>query len=337
MSRSSELDDTAGFRNILYMVSILAVAVMVTIHTVVARPAPAYERHPDPSPLGYTYSLVLFAFPMAALMSWAIKQGLLKHLRAARLTIGLLFPLWSLLDIFLGNVFFRFPIKSATLQQFAIWGYVPGEGFKRSIPIEEFLFYFGGCVVLILLYVWASDEWYARYSLSPELFDQRARTAPALVSFDGRALALGLAVFALALGYKKFGPHHYRGGFPGYFTFLLTLVVLPAAALFRRVKTFVNGRAFLFTLLVVSLVSLLWEVTLALPYGWWNYRAEQMIGVFVEPWSRLPVEACTLWIAAGWAEIFIYEAFKVYIHSGKSLWEVLFGGRCDDTAALSSQ
>lgn len=335
-SRSSEFDDTAGFRNILYMVGLLAVAVMITIHTVEVRPAPVYDRHPNPSPLGYTYSLALYAIPLAALLTWVIKRRLLSHLKAASLTVGVLFPLWSVLDILLGNAFFRFPVESASLG-LKLWGYVPGVGFKPSIPIEEFLFYFGGCVVLILLYVWSSAEWYARYSLSLASFDRRAKAAPALVSFDGRALAIGLAVFALALGYKKFGPHSHHEGFPGYFTFLLTLVVLPAAVLFRRVKSFINGRAFLFTVMVGSLVSLLWEVTLALPYGWWNYHPEQMIGIFVEPWSGLPVEACTLWIAAGWAEIFIYETFRIYVHSGKSLREVLFGDRNHVMAAPRSQ
>ena len=30
---------------------------------------------------------------------------------------------------------------------------------------------------------------------------------------------------------------------------------------------------------MVLLISLLWEVTLALPYGWWNFQDEQMIGL----------------------------------------------------------
>lgn len=333
-SRSPELDNTAGFKVILAMAAILTLAVIVTIHTVEVRPGPAYERHPDPSPLGYTYSLALYVFPLAALLTWAVKRGV--RLKAAQLTALMLLPMWTLLDILLGNTFFRFPVTSATLG-FQIWGYVPGRGFEPSIPIEEVLFYYLGGIVLILLYVWASDEWYARYSISEASFDLRARTAPALVSFDGRAMAIGLGVFALALGYKKFGPHDHHEGFPGYFTFLLTLVVFPAAVLFRRVKPFVNGRAFLFTLMVASLVSLLWEVTLALPYGWWNYHPKQMIGIFIEPWSGLPVEACLLWIAAGWAEIFIYETFKIYVHSGKSLRAVLFGDRHHVNAAPRSQ
>jgi hypothetical protein len=322
--RSSELDNTAVFKVILCMAAILTIGVIVTIHTVQVRPVPPYHQHPNPSPLGYTYSLALYAFPFMALLAWAISRRL--RLKAGIITVLVLLPIWTLLDILLGNVFFRFPVKSATLR-WDVWAYMPGKGFTPSIPIEEFLFYSGGGVVLILLYVWASDEWYARYSISEATFDRRARSAPPLVSFDGRALAIGAVLFALALAYKKLGPHQYHEGFPGYFTFLLALVVLPSTLLFRRVQWFVNGRAFLLTLMVATLVSLLWEVTLALPYGWWDYREEQMIGIFVEPWSRLPVEACTLWIAAGWSEIFSYEVVRIYLHSGKSLRAVLFGER----------
>lgn len=331
-SGAPEVNDTDVYRVILFMAAILALGVIVSIHTIEFRPAPAYEQHPDPSPLGYTYSLALFAFPFAALLAWTVKRRLLRHLRAARLTVGLLLPLWSLLDIVLGNTFFRFPVRSATLG-LDIWGYVPGRGFERSIPVEEFLFYFGGCAVLILLYIWSSEEWYSRYSIPPGEFTKRAQAAPALVRVSGLTLVVGVAVFLLALGYKKLGPHDYHEGFPGYFLILIALVALPSAALFRQVRGFINGRAFLFTMLVVSLVSLLWEVTLALPYGWWDYREAQMIGIFVEPWSRLPVEACMLWVAAGWAEIFIYEAFKIYVHSGKTLIRVLFGDRRTATAA----
>lgn len=324
--RPLELDNTAGFKTILYMVAILAAAVIITIHTVVARPGPAYEHHPNPSPLGYTYSLALYVLPLAALLAWAIHRGLFGRLKALRITVLILFPLWCLLDILLGNLFFRFPIKGATLQIY-LPGYVPGLGFVPSIPIEEFAFYYLGIVVLSMIYLWASVEWFDRYSLDDLTFDERARNAPPLVDFEYRAIILGILAFVIGIGYKRLAPGAVHEGFPGYFTFLILLIVLPAALVFKQVKGFVNGRAFLFTLMVASLVSLLWEVTLALPYGWWNYHEDQMVGIFVEPWSRIPIEACVLWIAAGWAEIFIYEVFRIYLHSGKTLREVLFGSQ----------
>ena len=319
--------DREVYPTILFMLAVVVLALIVTMRTIEVRPAPTYHEHPNPSPLGYTYSLSLFAFPLAALWIWAIRKGLSRHLRAVRLTVALLLPLWSLLDVLLGNAFFRFPVKSATIERLWVWGYVPGRGFERSIPIEEFLFYFGGCMVIVLLYIWSSEEWFSKYSMSSEALRRKAHSTPPIVSLHTRSLVLGAAMFALALGYKKLGAHQYHAGFPGYFTVLLALVVLPSAALYRRVNPFINGRAFLFTLMAATLVSLLWEVTLALPYGWWDYRDDEMIGIFIEPWSKLPIEASMLWVAAGWGGIFIYEAFKIYTHSGRTLGEVLFGDR----------
>ncbi len=313
------------YKTILFMVAVLMLAVFVTVQRIEVRPAPTYHEHPDPSPLGYTYSLAIFAFPAAALVIWTFRVGLAGHMRAVRLTATILLPLWCLLDVLFGNLFFRFPVKSSTIQSLWVWGYVPGQGFQRSIPLEEFLFYFGGIVVILLLYVWACEDWFHSYSLPTEVFERRARAIQGIISLHAGSLVLGAIALAAAIGYKKFGNHDWREGFPGYFLVLLGLVVLPSAALYRRVLTFVNGRAFLFTVTAATLVSLLWEVTLALPYGWWDYRHEQMIGIFIQPWSDLPIEASLLWVAAGWAGIFMFEAFKIYVHSGLPLWRVLFG------------
>ncbi len=322
-----EYSQRAVYRTILFMLAVLVLALVVTIRTIEVRPVPVYHGRPNPSPYGYTYSLSLFAFPMLALGIWLVRSGLIGHIRAVRLTVSLLLPLWCLLDVLLGNIFFRFPVKSATIQSLAVWGYMPGQGFVRSIPIEEFFFYFGGCVVILLLYVWSSQDWFAKYSMSAQEFESKAHGATGIVALDVRALVFGAIALVLALAYKKLGPHDYNAGYPGYFLVLLGLVVLPAALLYRHVSQFINGRAFLFTLMAATLVSLLWEVTLALPYGWWDYHHEQMLGLFIHPWSNLPIEACLLWVAAGWAGLFVYEALKIYVHSGDTLWHVLFGHR----------
>jgi hypothetical protein len=36
-----------------------------------------------------------------------------------------------------------------------------------------------------------------------------------------------------------------------------------------------------------------------------------MVGIFVEPWTRLPIEAAVLWGAAAWSNIAIYEFFRL--------------------------
>ncbi len=58
----------------------------------------------------------------------------------------------------------------------------------------------------------------------------------------------------------------------------------------------------------------MWEATLALPYGWWDYNHNQMVGVFITPWSSLPIEAVVLWVAATWSNIAIYEVAKLWVH-----------------------
>lgn len=326
MPRPPDPNPLDEFRRVLFMVAVLALAVLAAVWTIDTSPAHVYASNPDPSPYGYTFSLALFVFPLATLWRWLVKSGFVKHLHAVRLTVAVLFPLWSLLDIFLANVFFVFPVKSATIQALRVWGWVPGHGFERTIPIEEFVFYLGGALLLLLLYIWSSEVWYARYSMPRDVFNQRARHAPPLVAIHARTIAGGVALFGLALLYKYSSPDA-PAGFPGYLLFLMALVVLPAAALYRRVAVFINGRAFLFTVMATTLVSLLWEVTLALPYGWWDYQRQHMLGIFVRPWSNLPLEASVLWIAAGWAGVFIYETFRIYTHSGKDLRTVLFGPR----------
>ena len=49
------------------------------------------------------------------------------------------------------------------------------------------------------------------------------------------------------------------------------------------------------TMFFMMLVSMLWEATLALPYGWWNYQRETMTGIFIGAWSGLPIEAIIVW------------------------------------------
>ncbi len=70
---------------------------------------------------------------------------------------------------------------------------------------------------------------------------------------------------------------------------------IPCSALLSSTKSFINWRAFSFTFFVITLISLLWEVTLAIPYGWWNYKSNQMMGLFINAWWKLPVEAVCVW------------------------------------------
>jgi hypothetical protein len=44
-----------------------------------------------------------------------------------------------------------------------------------------------------------------------------------------------------------------------------------------------------------------------------------MIGIFVTPWSDLPIEAVLLWVAATWSNIAVYEVAKLFVHHRRRL------------------
>ena len=90
-------------------------------------------------------------------------------------------------------------------------------------------------------------------------------------------------------------------------------------------QPFINWRAFSFTFFVIVLVSLLWEATLALPYGWWGYRATAMLGLTIGAWSQLPVEAVSVWLAASFTTVIGYEVVKIWLATGKRALEAFFG------------
>jgi hypothetical protein len=138
--------------------------------------------------------------------------------------------------------------------------------------------------------------------------------------FDGRVLGVGVGIIALAVAVKAWNPlGQAEPGFPGYITFIVVMVIVPTAMFFEVIVRFVNVRAMVFTLQSMLLIALLWEATLALPYGWWDYQHDQMIGIFVTPWSDLPIEAVLLWVAATWSNIAVYEVAKLFVHHRRRL------------------
>ena len=79
------------------------------------------------------------------------------------------------------------------------------------------------------------------------------------------------------------------------------------------------------TVFFILLVSLLWEATLALPYGWWNYQHRQMMGLYIGAWSELPIEAVTVWLAVTYGSVILFEAVKIWQASGRTAKEALLG------------
>jgi hypothetical protein len=282
----------------------------------VRRPGRLEIASANPTPLGYTWSLLLFVVPLAALAWWFVRRRELRLQRKAFWrTLAVLVPSAFALDLLFGNFFFTFTNSSATL----------GIGLPAvggAIPLEEFAFYLSGFMVVLLTYIWADEYWMAAYNVP----DYASATAglPRIVQFHWPSLALGVALLAAAIIYKKLFSGS-PAGFPWYFTYLVVAAIVPSAGFFRTAQPFINWRAFSFTFFFILLVSLLWEVTLAVPYGWWGYRPAVMVGLSIGAWWYLPVEAVCVWLAVSFTTVISYEVMKIWLATGKTALAAFFG------------
>jgi hypothetical protein len=344
----STVDSAASYRayqKVLIFIAVWVLAVVLAVFMIdVPEVAPIWQSADYHHKFGYTYSLVLLFLPLAFLVLWYFQSRDSLDLRALmrQILVIVVFSAlaWILLDILLANLLFSFPDQNAHVQLTLVPGYLwsgecstfsklwrfPACYFPPSIPLEEVLFYLGGAGLLTMMYMWASEDFYSEYTLPRPEYTRQAKAAPPLIYWNKWFIFAAIALAVLGVLIKKFGWWHpYHEGWPYYLFAELVIVFLPLAALYTRVHKFTNPRAFIFVMLVHVQVSVIWETTLALPFGWWDYRPYAMMGVVIEAWSRLAIEATGLWLSVGWASMFTYEATKIKVVSGKSWREVLFG------------
>jgi hypothetical protein len=301
---------------VIGMLAMLVIPAALTLHSV--RAPGKLEVIANASPHGYTWSLLLFIVPILAITLWFLpSEGLEIPQRAFWRTIGILVPVGCLLDIFFARWFFCFPNPQATLA-------IAAPAFGRPVPIEEYVFYFTGFVAMLLLYIWLSEYWLAAYSV-PD-YPAEARNLRRLLQFHPTSLIAAVILIGGACLYKKhFAPLAERDGFAWYFTVLVAGGLIPAMSFYPVARKFINWRAFSLTLFFMLLVSELWEVTLALPYGWWNFQHRQMIGLFVGAWSNLPIEEVFVWIAVTYATTIVFEVVKIWQASGRRAKDAFLG------------
>jgi hypothetical protein len=306
---------TKAFYVVFAIAAALIVPAAITLRTVV-HPAILQGTSDNPTPLGYTWSLALFITPIGVLAWWFACRPDLKFPRKAFWrTIAVLTPLGFALDLLFGNAFFIFPNKAATLGCD-----IPALG--GPIPIEEFIFYLTGFMLVLLSYIWCDEYWMAAYNV-PD-YEEAARDIPRIVRFHFASVALGVALIAIAIVYRK-SISGTSEGFPWYFTYLVCASLIPSAGFFYTAQRFINWRAFSFTFFLLLLISLLWEVTLALPYGWWEYRDNALIGLQIGAWSGLPIEAVCVWLAVTFTTVITYEVIKIWKALGTRALEAFFG------------
>ena len=296
----------------LCLIALPAIPTLRTVH----KSAYVDVSGQNPSPFGYTVSLLLFVVPILLIGLWLIPQA---HIKVAQkafwTTIAVLFPLGALLDFFFATLFFRFPDPSATLGVF-----IPA--WRGSVPVEEYIFYLTGFMAVLLIYIWLDEYWLSAYSVPADAVSRRQYER--LLRFHPLSLILAVVLIGAAVVVYRF-KHGGAAGFPGYFTFLVLTALGPSALLLPSARPMINWRAFSLTLYIIVLTSLLWEATLALPYGWWGYQQAQMMGLTITAWDGLPVEAVVVWLAVTFSTVITFETVKSWRASGKQAVEAFFG------------
>jgi len=268
------------------------------------------------SPHGYTWSLLLFIVPIVVIAVWFLpSEGREIPRRAFWWTIGILVPIGWGLDVIFARWFFCFPNANATLG-------IPAPALGRPVPIEEYVFYLTGFIAVLLLYVWFSEYWLAAYT--EEDYAGEARALRRLLQFHPASLALGVALIVIGMVYKRWFSS-VPDGWPGYLIVLVVGGLIPSVSFFRAVRGFINWRALSLTIFFMLPVSMLWEATLALPYGWWNYQHHAMMGIFIGAWSALPIEAVMVWLAVTYGTVILFEVVKIWLASGRGLKDAFFG------------
>ncbi len=304
-----------AFQVVFVIASLLIIPAALTLRSVVD-PGVLEIGSENPTPRGYTWSLLLFILPLAALGLWFARRSELRLARRAFWrTIVILVPLGFLLDLLFGNAFFTFPNQSSTLGLG-----IPAIG--GPIPAEEFVFYLTGFMLVLLSYIWADEWWVSAYNI-PD-YQAATRGLQRIARFHFPSVLLGAGLIAAAVVFKK-AVSASPAGFPWYFTYLTAASIVPSAGFFHTAQPFINWRAFSFTFFLILLISLLWEVTLALPYGWWGYRPATMMGLSIGAWRGLPVEAVCVWLAVSFTTVITYEVIKIWQALGTGALEAFFG------------
>jgi hypothetical protein len=294
------------------MVAMIAVPAALTLHTVRV-PAVVDVRAADPSPYGYTISLLLFLIPIAAMLLWLFpREGVRVSKQAFGWTIALLFPVGAGLDFFFAHLFFTFGNKGATLGVIA-----PALG--GGVPLEEYIFYFSGFVADLLFYIWLDEYWLAAYSVPVEKRMDFRR----LLRFHSWSVVFAAVLIAGAILFRRLAIP--EAGFPSYFIFLVLGAMTPSAALLPEALPVINWRAFSLTLFMMLLISLMWEATLGVPYRWWGFQPTRMMGISITAWDYLPVEEIFIWISVTYATVIFYEIVRRWKVSGRSVRGALLG------------
>jgi hypothetical protein len=305
------------------MLGMIAIPAAITLHSV-SHPVRLEPTAANPSPYGYTWSLLLFIVPIVAIFFWFVPG---EQIRIPKLafwrTIGVLAPLGCALDFFFANSLFVYPNRQATLG-------IGAPALGGPVPVEEYVFYLTGFIAVLLIYVWLSEYWLAAYNTESYVGD--AKALHRLIQFHPASAVLGILLIVAAVLFKKLASP-VPAGWPWYWIVLVAGGFVPSITFFPTARPYINWRAFSLTVFFIVLVSLVWEATLAVPYGWWGYQPRPMMGVFIGAWAGLPLEAVCVWIAVAYGTVIVFEIVKLWKASGKPARQAFTGKPVSGTTA----
>lgn len=289
---------------------------ILTLMTV-AQPRPLVgDLQANPTHHGYTWSLSLFIVPVMVLAFWLVRRRESRiQNRAFWVTTLVVSTGGILLDVFFGLSFFTFPNQDAVLG-IHFYGYSFADGWHKTIPIEEIGFYIFGAMAVLLLYIWGDEFWFAAYNVDDA--PRRTTRLHEVISLHPASVLFAILVFLLGLLYKKFGQHPYHDGFPSYFLFLTLVALTPSILFFPVARPFINWRAFSLGFVFIVLLSMFWEAAIAVPYQWWGFQPQPMLGLFINGFCGLPVEEPLLWAGITWATVIIYETISTLLFMDRS-------------------
>lgn len=271
----------------------------------------------------YTLSLLFWIAPVAAMtLFFILKRSLAPiPLRALLLNLVVLSAAGFILDLCFAHYFFTFPNPETTLGIMI-----------RRIPLEEFVFYVSGFWFIIAFYVLNDEYFLSRYNVLDTRYLRYARRLKRRVYMDISLRSVSvLAILCVGSAMLKYLLNRVSGyPIPGYFIFLAAAAYVPWIFFWRISRLFVNTRALVFTVVTTLCISIVWEVTLALPRGYWGYNPNAMVGIFVSFWNDLPIEAVTVWLFSSLI-ILSYEYTKVQLYRIKAIREKVFSETTPDS------
>lgn len=293
-------------RDVLVLVGmtlVLVVPFALTLMTI-SQPRSSLDLQVNPSHHGYTWSLSLFIIPVIVLGAWLWRRPESEvQFWSFWITVTAVAGAGILLDTFFARTFFIFPNPDAILRKY-FYGYSFSLGWGKVIPIEEIGFYVFGILAILLVYIWGDEFWFGAYNID----DGPRREQRRVISLHPASALVGAVAFIAGFCYKKFAPGVDHAGFPGYFLFLTTVALGPSVFFFPLARPFINWRAFSLAALFILFLSLFWEATIAVPYQWWDFQHPQMLGLFINGFSQLPIEEPLLWLGVTWATVIVYES-----------------------------